>query len=196
MEQIKYKKSDFKMLSWEEYGEILENLYKKVNKYLKNNKIKIDAVVPILRGGAFSGIFLAYKLHILRIIPVQYKHLGINLVQFISINNSNLKLPHKPVFLLVENNHCFGETAVKAAEDLKKKFPKCKIIYAAALADFSHINKKIFDRCFYGELTNETKTLSNGEAKSKKVRDYLSLFPWEDINEEYAAVCLKDFKYL
>lgn len=55
----RYKKEDFIKLSWEEYGKSLEELFKKVNKYVKKNNIKINAVVPILRGGAFPGTYLS-----------------------------------------------------------------------------------------------------------------------------------------
>ena len=70
----KYKKGDFKSISWEEYGKTLEKLYKKVDSYVKNKRLRIDAVVPILRGGATPGAYLAFKLNLLRILPVQYKY--------------------------------------------------------------------------------------------------------------------------
>lgn len=56
----KYKKEDFKHVSWEEYGKTLDKLYKKVNKYIRKENIKIDAVIPILRGGAFQYFALLY----------------------------------------------------------------------------------------------------------------------------------------
>lgn len=57
-------------MSWGDYGKILENLGQKVEKYVKENNIKIDAVVPILRGGMFPGGYLTYKLGLLRVLPV------------------------------------------------------------------------------------------------------------------------------
>ncbi len=198
MKEVKYKKSDFKKISWEEYGQVLERLYKKVDKYLRNKKVKIDAIVPILRGGAFPGAFFSYKLRILRIMPVQYKYLfegGFKLRQLMPIRKPNFKLSKKPIFLLVENNHCYGTTAIKVANDLKKKFPSCKIIYAAAWVDYSNRKNKVFDVSFYGKLTNETAGLSKKEAEKKGIENFMSLFPWEDINEEFAAVSSKEFKY-
>lgn len=198
MEEIKYKKSDFKKISWEEYGVVLEALYKKVNIYLKKNQIKIDAIVPILRGGAFPGAFFSYKLHILRIIPVQYKYLyegSFKLRQLMPIKKPNFPLSKKPIFLLIENNHCFGTTAVKVAGDLKKKFPGCKIVYAATYMDYSNRENKIFNVSFYGKLTNETNGLSKEKAKDKNIDNFMSLFPWEDINEEFAAVSSKKFRF-
>src|SRR3972149_3700434 len=106
----KYYKGDFKQISWDFYGQILEDLFKKVNSYVKKKKIKIDAVVPILRGGAFPGGFLAHRLHLLRILPVQYKYFFVNgkikLKRLWDVPKKDL--PKRPTFLLVENNHCFG----------------------------------------------------------------------------------------
>jgi len=198
MEEKKYKKSDFKKISWEEYGDVLEVLYKKVDRYLRTNKVKIDAIVPILRGGAFPGVFFSYKLHILRIIPVQYKYLfegSFKLRQLMPVRKPNFKLPKNPTFLLVENNHCYGTTAIKVAGDLRKKFPGCKIVYAAAWVDYSNRENKIFDVSFYGKLTNETGGLSKQEVEKRGIENSMSLFPWEDINEEFAAVSSKEFKY-
>jgi len=66
----KYTKNYFERINWEEYGVVMEEILKKVRSYTIKNKVKIDAVVPILRGGTALGIFLAYRLHLLRILPV------------------------------------------------------------------------------------------------------------------------------
>ena len=85
------KKSDIYKLKWNEYfqGE-LSILANKIVGYVKENNVKIDAVVPILRGGNIPGTYLAYKLNILRITPVQYKYFFkdavANLVQIQRVN--------------------------------------------------------------------------------------------------------------
>lgn len=200
----KYKKSDFKRLSWEKYGEILEKLFEKVRKYVKENNIDIDAVVPdavvpILRGGAFPGTFLAFKFHLLRILPVQYKYFfeGRSLVlkKLFGLSKSDFKAKGNPVFLLVENNHCFGLTAETAAKDLKTEFPDCKIIYAADTMDYSYQKNKYAEAIFYGRLSNETKKLSDEECRKIGIDIKSALFPWEDIEEEFATVQGKQFRY-
>lgn len=107
----RYKQDRFKRLSWNEYEKILQGLLKKIQDYLKKNHLKIDLVVPILRGGAFPGTYLAYKLHLIRIIPVQYKYFfekeKIELRKILGLPKK-LNLPPKPIILLVENNHCFN----------------------------------------------------------------------------------------
>lgn len=101
-------------MSWEDYGKILENLGQKVEKYVKENNIKIDAVVPILRGGMFPGGYLTYKLGLLRVLTVQYKYFfvdgKIELRKILGLPKDGLSLPAKPTFLLVEGNHCYGVT--------------------------------------------------------------------------------------
>jgi hypoxanthine phosphoribosyltransferase len=193
----KYYKSDFKQLSWNEYGKILEDLYEKVSSYVKERKIKIDAVVTILRGGAFPGGFLAHRLHLLRILPIQYKYFfvkgKIKLKKLLDVPKTNL--PKKPTFLLVENNHCFGLTATTAAKYLKQKFPGCKIIYAADTMDYSFAKNEFADVLFYGRYTNDTKKLPKGKAKKLGIDTKMWLYPWENLKEEWTTVQGKQFKY-
>lgn len=193
----KYKRKDFIKMSWEDYGQILEKLYRKVSKYLKEKKIKIDAAVPILRGGAFPGAFLAFKLDLIRILPVQYKYFfvkkKIELRKILTF--PKVSLPKKTTFLLVENNHCFGLTASTAAKDLKRRFPGCKIIYAADHIDYSYQKIKQVKAIFYGRLTNETRALNKKECKEKGIENISYLFPWEKLDEEWTTVKGKQFKY-
>ena len=195
----KYKKEDFIKMSWNDYGKILETLYKKVSKYLKENNIQINAVVPILRGGAFPGAYLAFKLNLLRILPVQYKYFfigkKIELRKMLDFPQTNLNLPKKPTFLLVENNHCFGLTNSSAAKDLKKKFPNCRIISAVDHIDYSYQKVEGAENFFYGRLTNETRVLTKKECKEKGIENISYLFPWEKLNEEWITVKGKQFKY-
>jgi len=197
MELPEYKKEDFKQLSWEEYGKTMEVLYKKVQSYVDNENIKIDAVVPILRGAGIVGTYLAYKLKLLRILPVQYKYLfddgKVRLKQILDL--PKVDLPNNPVFLLVEDNHCFGETANIAARDLMVKYPKATILYAANHLDVSHQNSvKDAKVTFYGMLTDETREAKDSSENSCKVgQSYLA--PWETIEEEWDTVKLKQFDY-
>jgi len=193
-----YKRSDFKRVSWNEYGRTLDSLHQKVAAYVKKNGIKIDAVVPILRGGAFPGAYLTFKLGLLRILPVQYKYFftkdKIVLKQLLAIPK-NARVGSSPVFLLVENNHCFGLTASTAAKDLKRAFPKCRILYAVDHIDYSYQSMKGVEAVFSGKLTNETRKLSPAEAKRKRISPLSYAFPWESVDEEWVTVKGKQFEY-
>jgi hypoxanthine phosphoribosyltransferase len=194
-----YRKEEFKKLSWDDYGRTLESLYRKVERYLKENGEEPDAVVPILRGGAVPGQYLAYRLRLLTILPVQYKYLVINgegkLRKLSGLDAKPLKGVKRPVFLLVENNHCFGTTAQVAVDDIRKAFPKSIIIYAAARADYTYRKLKSVDAQFYGELTNEAKGLTPAEARRKGITNTISIFPWETLDEELKAVNNKEYGY-
>lgn len=195
----KFKKEDFKKMSWEDYGKILENLGQKVEKYVKENNIKIDAVVPILRGGMFPGGYLTYRLGLLRMMPVQYKYFfvdgKIELKKILGIPKEGSNLPAKPTFLLVEGNHCYGITGLNAAKDLKADFPGCTIIYAADTMDYSYQKNEAADRIFYGKLTNETRDLNAEQCEKLGIENISNMFPWEDIKEEWTTVEGKQFEY-
>ena len=194
----KYRKKDFKRLSWDEYFATIKILNRKISSYLKKNKLAVDAVVPILRGGAFSGIYLAYQLGVLKIIPVQYKYFYIGkkaeLKAVLSFNAENL--PKNPVILLVEGNHCYGLTAQTAAKEIKEISPKAKIIYVADNMDYSHQKNDYADAIFYGLLTNECRELTSKQAKKKGIYPYSYIAPWEVMKEEWETVNAKQFKYV
>jgi len=193
-----YTREDFTRISWEEYGQTLDSLFGKVNKYTRESGTKIDAIIPLLRGGNFPGTFLAFKLKMLRIVPIQYKYFFkdgkvqlrkiLGFPEYVSFN-------HKPTFLLVENNHCFGQASQTAARDLKEKFSDSKILYAADHMDYSYQKNGYADEIFYGKLTNETRTLDKIEAKKLGLSSDIHLFPWEEYEEEATKVQGKQFEY-
>lgn len=196
----KYKKSDFKRVSWEEYAKTLEILGKKVGDYLKKENIKIDAIVPIMRGGAFPGTYLAYRLAILAILPVQYKYFfkgnKMILKRLTDYPQHKFNFPKHPTFLIVEGNHCFGTTAKVAIDDLKKRFSGCKILYAVDHEDASFQKMEDVEANFWGKLTDETRLLSDSDAKKMGVEKGVSyLMPWENLDEEWTTVQGKQFEY-
>lgn len=199
-EEIKarYKRDGFRRLTWSEYEEVLQVLLKKIQDYLKKNKHQIDIVVPILRGGAFPGIYLAYKLNIIRIVPVQYKYFfnngKIELRKMLGLPN-DLALPENATILLVENNHCFGLTAETAGKDIRQQFPKATIFYAADFMDSSYQKNEYSDVIFYGKLNNDTKALFQEEANKKGFETTSNFFPWEVEEEEWTTIEAKQFSY-
>ena len=193
----KYKKKDFKRLTWDEYFATIKTLERKVAGYLRKNKFTIDAVVPILRGGAFFWDLFGLPAWLLKIIPVQYKYFYIGkkaeLKEILPFNADNL--PKNPTILLVEGNHCYGLTAETAAKDIKEKIPGAKIVYAADNMDYNYQKNKYADAVFYGILTNECRELTPEQAKKKGVYPYSYIAPWEVMKEEWETVNAKQFKY-
>ena len=189
------KKSDICKLGWDEYfkGE-LNVLAKKVLGYVKDNNVKIDAVVPLLRGGNIPGTYLAYKLNVLRITPVQYKYFFkdevANLVQIQKVNEDLFDKNAELTFLLVEGNHCYGTSAKYAAKGLKEQFPNCKIIYAASNMDYNYLNvvDKYAEVSFYGNLNNDCEEMDREKCEELGIDfDKVTIFPWENEDEEWTT---------
>ncbi|MCL5675657.1 MAG: phosphoribosyltransferase [Patescibacteria group bacterium] len=196
----KYHKENYYVQTWDEYYEELGTLTKKVVDHVRKNKITVDAVVPILRGGNIPGTVLAYTLNLLTILPVQYKYFFVKdkcELRRISGINKKLVLKENPTLLLVEGNHCYGNQAKYAAKDLKTAFPKSRIIYAASNMDYKYQDVvKDAEVSFYGNLTNCCKELSDEECKKLGIQYKKDLlFPWENIEEEWEIVELKQHKY-
>src|SRR5258708_31008394 len=64
-----YTTEDTNKMSFEEFGETINSL---LNKILDAN-LKLDAIAPILRSGAITGMMLAIKLKIFKVIPLGLK---------------------------------------------------------------------------------------------------------------------------
>ncbi len=189
------EKSDIYKLGWDEYlKDELDVLAEKVLDYIKENDVRIDAVVPLLRGGNIPGTYLAYKLNVLRIAPVQYKYFFkedvANLVQIQKVNEELFDKNSKLIFLLVEGNHCYGASAKYAAKGLKEQFPNCKIIYAASNMDYNYQNvvNEYADVSFYGNLNNDCEELDKEKCIELGIDpNKIIIFPWENEDEEWAT---------
>ena len=96
---------------------------------------------------------------------------------------------------MVENNKCFGSTSIKAISGLRKVAPNSKILYVGMFTDYTYQDMPGADVVFYGRLTNEARGLSTEEANTKGISNNLSLFPWENLDEEWRSVSLQKFEY-
>ena len=186
---------NYRKISWDEYDKTINLLCSKIENYLKDYNKKIDVIVPILRGGLVPANYLAYKLKLLRIVPIQYKYLvdgdGDYLKQILPFNPYNLE--KDSTVLLVDNNHGTGLQAEIAAEEIKKNLPQSNIIYAATYMDISHQKNKYCDEIFYGELTNTTVSLTPKECSEKQIEFKVPCSPWETLEEE--AYINKEIKF-
>ncbi|NMB56852.1 hypothetical protein GYA19_02840 [Candidatus Beckwithbacteria bacterium] len=131
---------------------------------------------------------------------MQYKYFFIDKkCELRRIHGINEKIITKqdPVFVLVEGNHCYGNQAKYAAQDLKKAYPKCRIIYGASNMDYKYQDVvKDAEVCFYGNLTNCCKELSDKECEKLGIQYKKELlFPWENVDEEWEIVELKQHQY-
>ncbi len=193
-----YKKSDFRHVSWADYTRTVNNIAAAIDHYLNEHDIKLDAIIPILRASGIATQIIGYRLRQLTILPVQYKYLHRRgKIRLTKLNDTSLSLIKKsaPVLLVIENNHCFGTTSCAVMKDLRKRFPKARILYAAMYADYSCRKTPDAETAFYGHLTNETRTLTLAAAKKLGLDNSVSLFPWENEAEEWAAITGQTFDY-
>lgn len=186
--------------TWKEYKSLLEKLSSDISKYLKKNNLKVDTVVPIMRGGGVPGIYLAYALHVLSILPVHYhydfRETGkMKLRRFITIKKYTDLIPKNPVILLVEGNQCFGNTANAALKDIKNNIKNPVVLYAADLMDYCYKDAVKADAVFFGRYSNECETLSNEKARKKGIFPGAKLLPWEIEKEEKETIKTKQFNY-
>jgi hypothetical protein len=136
---------------------------------VEKENLKIDAIVPIFRGGGFLANYIAYQMSVLRILPVQYKYLFpskkeqvAKLVKFL-FTPSIEKLGETPTLVLVEGDYCYGNTSIEAARDLKKVFPKSTIIFVADQMDYVYkdLMEEEVEHVISGRYTNHCEELSN-----------------------------------
>ena len=67
-------RSDLRMLSYTEFGCLLDALTANVASVCAERQLRIDVVAPILRSGGITGCHLASKLDVNAMMPLQYKH--------------------------------------------------------------------------------------------------------------------------
>ena len=97
----------YKELEHERFLECINYLCNNLDKYLKDNSLKVDYVCPIIRSGAVPAVYISNKLNIVKFLPFQIKHITyndgresidtiFNPLNAVSINKNN------PVFLIDE----------------------------------------------------------------------------------------------
>lgn len=188
-------------LTWEHYGLLVEDLWKDLKKKLSDGDIKIDAIVTILREGVFTAIPLSYKLNTYKVLTIQYKYMlyeGSNeLKKIADLSESDIEIPEEPVFLLCDTFPCGGKTKFLAVDDIKKKYPKAKFVFASLIQDSSVEGHKDFLTSAYAfDVDDKWKTTHPLFKKLGIADNALNVFfPWENADEEYAAVNEKEWKY-
>ena len=196
MEKITYKRKELKRISWKYFEKCVNKIYDDITKYLKEQNLKVDVIVPIFRGGGIPGITLAYKLNVVRVLPFQYKYLykieGAVLKKMLN-NNFSALIDFKkenPVILVVEGNHSTGLIASNVVNEIRDLYPKSKILYASIGRDYYYKDTvRNIDFSTYGYYTNENRKLSLEECNQLGISvDKVYVFPWESTEEEFAAL--------
>lgn len=185
---------DFCRMTWGEFEFYTKKIASNISIFCKNEGVNIDFICPIIRGGSVLAVYLSHLLGVIPCIGIQFKHLSYEntyespklIFESLSYFSEKKRMEHEYTVLLVEGNHCSGNTALEACRLLRRNFPQIKIIYASLARDYAHrdtVSGVIFSTTgYYSNESNENYTpefIAEHEIKEK-----YTLFPWELIQEE------------
>ena len=195
------KRSDFKSMSWNEFGRRVDFMYEKISAYLGEQDLQIDALVPILREGGFLALPLAYKFNTWKIIPIQFKYRlgeretneGMVPEQKFKLPELLYSLPEKPTLLITDVLPSTVTTGKLVAQVLRKKYPQATIIYASMFGRPDVRKPEEIDHLITGYYYEDSPSLSVTE--KELIDPVLWLMPWENLEEEYASICCERYKY-
>ncbi|MEK7595351.1 MAG: hypothetical protein AAB443_02025 [Patescibacteria group bacterium] len=188
-------------LTWEHYGILIEDLWKDLSAKLTKDALKIDAVIAILREGAFTAIPLAYKLNTYKILTIQYKYMLYNgsneLKKLADLSTASFDFPESPIFLLCDTFPCGGKTKFLAANEIKLKYPGSKFVFASLIQDHSVENHDDFlSSAFAFDVNSNWETTHPLFKKLGIANNALNVYlPWENKGEEEASVKQIEWKY-
>ena len=118
---------DYKRMEYNEFLQYINKLCDHLEKYIQDNKIRIDYICPVLRSGAVPAIYITYTLNIVKLLPVQVKHIayqnGENKIEMIFNPFDSIQIEKKePVFLVVEAMHSTGTSVEICINEIKNRF--------------------------------------------------------------------------
>lgn len=185
MSQKQFTIHDTNKMSWQEFDQLIDNLLQKI----KATNVSFDAIIPILRNGAIPATIIANKLDIITYLPLQvkYNYSAKEIEQLIPFYKPITKdLGERPHFLVVESNTFSGQSAIKAAEIIKKEYPNAYLYYATVTRVYRNpeIQLPMYEQYFYGCQTNENFEADNNTEKSLYLRPNITIYPWESVENE------------
>lgn len=180
-----YTEKDTNKMSWEEFGNVCDNLLKKI----QESKVHFNIIVPILRNGMIPATVIANRLQILNIMPVQvkYEYATQSPNQRLPVLKPlDINIPDYPNILVVESNTFSGKSAEKVCELVKSIYPNSNIYYATVTRVFrKSINElSMYKEYFYGVMTDEELVATDEEKKKYNLREKITIYPWETVEYE------------
>ena len=154
-----------KFLSWEEFYKMINKIAKDIEK----DNIKIDVLVPILKGGFIPSMFLD-------------KHLNIDKHAFIHTRSSDSNLSncdfHTPAFLGITNKKLIKNSNILIVDDVIATGNTLNLV----LNKIQKLNpKNIYICSLYNYYDSQIKIYSGNNSKPK---EKWIIFPW-DYESEY-----------
>ena len=184
-------RSDLRMLSYTEFGCLLDALTANVVSACTERQLRIDVVAPILRSGGITGCHLASKLGVSAMMPLQYQHTydpASPIRRQFSIPTFTIEPQDSVVILMADTNTVTGEIARSAARDLRMKWPDSTILFASSILDLSIEQLPDVELLISAQRSNERRTISVEKAMRIGVSNDVLIFPWEDIEEQWSEI--------
>lgn len=167
-DKIQYE-DEIKSMSHDEFKGYCLELAKEIQKYCKDNNLRIDYVVPILRSGAVPAVYIANELNLVKFAPIQVKKIKQDgIYDHIILLNSLKELDKEKEWnlLVVEGTYSSGDTVTTALEEIKTTLPKAKILFSVI--------------CIRGK-ENMPKEIVKGFYGFDLPREKLFTYPWETV---------------
>lgn len=188
------------VLSWGEYGQLIDDLWKNLESALHKNKTTIDAIIVIVREGVFTGVPLSYRLNTYKVIPIQYKYMlyqgGNELKQITEIPKLKYELPKNPLFLLCDTFPAGGKTKDLAIEEFKKLYPSAKFVFASIIQDaVTQKHPDILFSVYAADVNDKWETTHPVYVKAGVTNVLYTALPWENVEEELAGANATEWKY-
>src|SRR5439155_15491530 len=184
-------RSDLRMLSYAEFGRLLEVLTANVVSACTERRLRIDVVAPILRSGGITGCHLASKLGVTAIMPLQYTHTYdpvIPIRRQFSIPTLSIEPQDSAVILMADTNTVTGEVVRFAARELRTKWPSSTILFASVMLELAIERLPDVEVMISAQRTNERRTVSLEDAARIGVSNEVLIFPWEDIDQQWLEI--------
>lgn len=178
-------KNNYREVSEKELKNLTQDIANKVNEYIAKENIKIDYICPILRSGAVPAVYISNELNVIKFAPIQVKHIayknGKNTIEMIFNPFENLKVnKEEPVFLLVEALQSTGTSVEICIDEIKKKYPKSKILYVCLVREFkSRDFKENTDFSYSASYYKGDNNFTEEECRKLNIDYQNPLFPWE-----------------
>lgn len=182
----------FVQMSWPDYQAYIQQIANKIVEFTATNNIKIDFILPILRGGGIPAISLSHLLKVKRLETLQVFHDYSANRMWTGCNSiGNIEDSHRPyVILLVDDYHATGKSVYRIYDSIKEQLPNSSIIYASIGRDVGYLkDERSFLYSCYGFLGNECGVVSEATL-CHNIPAVNTVFPWEILEEEISNVKL------
>lgn len=183
-EKIEYE-DEIAIMSHEEFKNYCLKVSKEIDEYCRNNNLRIDYVVPILRSGAVPAVYISNELNLIKFAPIQVKKIKKNgIYDHIILLNSlkDLDKNKELVLLVVDGTYSSGDTANTAIDEIRKTLPNSKILFSTI--------------CIRGK-ENMPKNITKGFYGFDLPREKLFTYPWEsaDMKENHPDQKIENIFY-